>query len=132
MSTKEPDSMINLVVHGRTPSKKNSKQIVHVRGRMLILPSKDYKSWHEGALNVLKTAKMVPKSIEKVRAVHLCFYGENKRKFDLSNKAESIMDLLVDAGILLDDNYEVVPELCLTYGGIDKDNPRCDVTIYII
>ena len=132
MKTKEPDSMINLVVHGRTPSKKNSVMTMVRGGKVLHFPSNDYQKWHKQALGQLKTALKGSPRLEKVRAVHLCFYSENKRKFDLSNKAESIMDLLVDAGVLIDDNYDVVPELCLTYGGIDKGNPRCEITIYVV
>jgi Holliday junction resolvase RusA-like endonuclease len=123
---KEIGSTINLVVHGRTPSKKNSKQIIYVRGKPLIISSKDYAEWHKISLQTLKNAPRLSVNIEVVR---LTFYSENKRKFDLSNKAESIMDLLVDAGILLDDNYEVVPKLILEYGGISKENPRCEIEI---
>lgn len=122
----ETDSTLNLVVHGRTPSKKNSKQIIYVRGKPLIISSKDYAEWHKTSLQSLKIA---PRLNENTIEVQLCFYSENKRKFDLSNKAESIMDLLVDAGILLDDNYEVVPKLILEYGGISKENPRCEIKI---
>lgn len=111
-------------MHGRTPSKKNSKQIIYVRGKPLIISSKDYAIWHKTALQSLKIA---PRFNGNTKEVKLCFYSKDKRKFDLSNKAESIMDLLVDAGILLDDNYEVVPKLILEYGGQDKENPRCEV-----
>lgn len=40
------------------------------------------------------------------------------------------MDLLVDAGILADDNWFVVPQLKLRFGGKDKINPRCEIIIY--
>jgi len=132
MKTKEPDSMINLVVHGNTPSKKNQRISLVIKGRAINIPSNKYREWHKQALGQLKMALKGSPRLEKVRAVHLCFYSENKRKFDLSNKAESIMDLLVDAKVLLDDNYEVVPELCLTYGGVSKEYPRCEITIYVI
>lgn len=129
MKTQEKDSMIYLVVPGRTPSKKNKKRPFVRNGRMMIFNSKDYVQWHKDAL---RTLKLPSKCLESVRAIRLCFFSENKRKFDLSNKAESIMDLLVDAGYLSDDNFEVVPELCLNYMGVDKENPRCEVCIYII
>lgn len=35
------------------------------------------------------------------------------------------MDLLVDAGLIEDDNYSVIPELILRFGGVEKDNARC-------
>lgn len=125
----ETGSIINLVVHGRIPSKKNSKRPFIRNGRMMIFNSKDYVEWHK---NALKTIKTHLKCLETVEVVHLTFYSENKRKFDLSNKTESIMDLLVDAGILLDDNYSVVPKLILEYGGISKENPRCEIQIHLL
>lgn len=33
--------------------------------------------------------------------------------------------MLVDNGILEDDNYSIVPELILKFGGVDKNNPHC-------
>jgi len=118
------DSIINLVVHGKTPSKKNSRRIIHVHGRIMVMPSIPYREWHKTALLELKNAHTLNGTCE---VVHLTFYAENKRKFDLSNKAESIMDLLVDAGIIEDDNYSIVPKLILEYGGQDKENPRCEI-----
>ena len=50
-------------------------------------------------------------------------------KGDLSNKAESIMDLLVDNGVIEDDNWFEVPALASTFGGVDKANPRAEVVI---
>lgn len=93
---------------------------------MMNLPQKRYQDWQKTSLHILKNA---PRLNENIKHVHLTIYSENKRKFDLSNKAESIMDLLVDAGILQDDNYEVVPKLILEYGGISKENPRCEIEI---
>lgn len=52
------------------------------------------------------------------------------RKCDLSNKIESINDLLVKYGLLEDDNWEIISELKVSCNWIDRDNPRCDVDIY--
>jgi len=43
--------------------------------------------------------------------------------------AESIMDFLVDVGVLEDDNYNVVPNLQLIYGGLARSNPRVEIEI---
>ncbi len=66
----------------------------------------------------------------KIDRIELIFYPSTKRKADATNKAESVMDLLVDAGIIEDDNWFVVPEVRPKLGGIDKDNPRVEITIY--
>ncbi len=39
------------------------------------------------------------------------------------------MDLLVDGGILQDDNHKICPDLHLISMGVDKDNPRAEITI---
>lgn len=119
--------MIKLTLTGDVPSKKNSKQIIYVKGRPLIISSKNHKEWHGRALHQLLGIKPVESDIERVE---LIFYPGSKRKSDATNKAESIMDLLVDAGIIEDDNWFVVPEVLLKFGGCDKENPRCEITIY--
>lgn len=68
--------------------------------------------------------------VSQITSVELKFFPSTKRLFDLSNKTESIMDLLVDAGIIQDDNYSVVPKLILEIGEHDKLNPRCEITIH--
>lgn len=118
-----------LTIHGRCPSKKNSKQAFVKNGRMLVLPSKNYKEWHSTALKELQ-ATYRGSTMESVTSIDLHFYAPDKRLYDLSNKAESIMDLLVDGGVLKDDNYEVVPVLLLQFMGVDKENPRCVISIH--
>lgn len=61
--------------------------------------------------------------------VILTFYPSNNRRCDLTNKAESIMDLLVDTGVLTDDNWHLVKSLRLEMGGVDKVNPRVEIVI---
>jgi hypothetical protein len=39
------------------------------------------------------------------------------------------MDLLVDGGIIGDDNWNVVPEVLLRCLGIDRKDPRAEITI---
>ena len=63
----------------------------------------------------------------KSSKIKLTFYAGDNRKFDLSNKAESIMDLLVDTKLIEDDNYSVISELTLKFGGVDKGNARCEI-----
>jgi len=113
---------------GLIPSKKNSKIIVCRGSRPMLIPSKKYKEWHEEQMWLLK--KAVPsKPIEYVDAMWLEFGAGTRHKWDLTNKAESIMDILVDAGILEDDNHSVVPSLSLQFAGYDKERGHfCTVT----
>lgn len=90
------------------------------RGKFpILLPSSKYTIWHKDALLQLTNKEKIKSS----RLV-LTFFAQDNRKFDLTNKAESIMDTLVDAGLIADDNYGVISELVLKFGGVDKGNAR--------
>lgn len=117
-----------LILKGRIPSKKNSKQIVCRGTRPMVLPSSAYKSWQEEKMWELKIQDN--SKVENISKIEITFYAPDKRKADKTNKAESVMDLLVDAGIIEDDNWFVFPELVLKFGGIDRESPRAEVVIY--
>jgi hypothetical protein len=109
-----------ITIYGSTPSKKNSKIVSCKGNRPLLFPSSNYTKWHKEALVQLKGIEAI-----KGNKITITFFAGDNRKFDLTNKAESIMDTLVDASLLEDDNYSVVSELVLKFGGVDKGNPRC-------
>lgn len=112
-------NMNKIIITGNCPSKKNSK-IISCRGvRPLLFPSSKYTDWHKDASRQL----IGQKQINSTKLTVTFFAGDN-RKFDLSNKFESIADLLVDNGLLKDDNWEYLNDVHLLFGGIDKDNPR--------
>ena len=54
-------------------------------------------------------------------------WSKTKRKFDLSNKVESVNDLLVDCGVIHDDNYTVIQKLEVEFCGYGKD--YCEIEI---
>jgi len=120
---------MKITIHGNTPSKKNSRRPFVRNGRMMNFPSQRYVDWHRDALTELKLTCNVVDPIERINDITLTFYAPNKRKYDLTNRAESIMDLLVDGGILSDDNWEVVPKVTLIHGGVEKEDPRCEIVI---
>lgn len=93
------------------PSKKNSKQIIKRWKRTFIVSSDNYQKWQQEHLILLKGYS----KIEWTLKINIKFQWWDKRKADLTNKAESIMDLLVDAKIIEDDNYEVIREVNLKY-----------------
>ena len=118
---------LKIILKGRIPSKKNSKQVFARGGRVIVIPSENYKVWHEEQSYMIK--KYRPKKpIEKCE-VEILFYAPDKRKADLTNKAESLMDLLVDNNFIVDDNWFVCYEIKLYFGGVDKKNPRAEVII---
>jgi Holliday junction resolvase RusA-like endonuclease len=69
----------------------------------------------------------------KVRISYTFFYPD-KTKRDIDNSLAVVSkftsDALVESNILGEDNYEYVISVKGEYGGIDKENPRCEVKIY--
>lgn len=118
---------IRIIIRGRIPSKKNSKRVFARGNRVIVIPSENHKVWHEEQSYRIK--KFRPKKpIEKCE-VEIIIYAPDRRRSDLTNKAESLMDLLVDNDFIVDDNWFVCDDIKLYFGGVDRDNPRAEITI---
>jgi hypothetical protein len=63
--------------------------------------------------------------------VNIIFYFSDEKDRDCTNKAETIMDALVEHKILADDNFKVVGNVCLN-GFLCRDRPRTEVYITIL
>jgi len=57
------------------------------------------------------------------------FYYPTKRAKDLDNSVSAVLDALVHAGVIEDDNINFVDNISVSFGGYDKEDPR--VNIYI-
>ena len=117
---------MKLIIEGETPAKKNSR-IVLPNGRNI--PSKQYREWHESALLQVRAMTVwIKEPIAYPVSISLCFYHGDKRRRDSDNGTSSILDLLVDAGVLKDDKWEIVRILNI-YNQYDKGHARCEVMI---
>lgn len=114
-----------LEIFGRIPSKKNSR-VTTRSGRSF--PSKQYVKWHKEATNQI-CQRYDEVEIGEIKEVQIVFRLPDNRRCDLTNKAESIMDLLVDCGVIEDDSWQVVPQLTLSAVGVDRKNPGADIWI---
>lgn len=114
-----------ITITGRIPSKKNSRLVV-CRGKFPIsLPSEAYTKWHKDASKQLQVFS--EQRLKFGNSLVILMFAPDKRATDLTNKAESIMDLLTDNGFITDDNWFIISELRLKFGGVEKDNPRAEV-----
>ena len=118
---------MTLTLLGRIPSKKNSKRWLKRGGKLFLVPSEAYESWHD--LQMLALKRLTPDEPLKHVAVSLTFYPPDRLRGDLSNKTESVMDLLVDAGILEDDNWFAVGNVHMRLGNVDPKRPRVEIEI---
>ena len=119
---------MKLTITGNVPSQKNGKEIAMRRDGTRFVRSNDrVKAWQKAAVDELALQFMGYKVTDYPIALSLVFYFDNKRRHDLDNAAAGVMDALVNANILTDDNVNYVECLTLQYGGIDKTNPRVEI-----
>jgi len=85
----------------------------------------DKKAYHKAI--VMSTIGTNPK-YDRCR-IKVTYYFKDKRRHDPSNYDKFLLDGLVEANIIKDDNYDVIEEFT-TLGRYDKDNPRVEVEIY--
>jgi len=120
------EAMITVItLDGVIPSKKNSR--INIRsGRSF--PSKAYSEWHKRNLPICTKATKYHSRC----SIHILFFFGTLRRSDLTNKAESVMDLLVDAGVIKDDCWTVVPVLTLSsvYGN-GKNGAEITISEYM-
>ena len=109
--------MTKIEIFGLCPSKKNSR--INTRSGMSF-PSAKYTAWHKDAVNQLKGVKPIPSGTPLV----FTYFSDSKRSGDLSNKWQSIEDTFTDCGIIEDDNWFILPDIHMKFGGVDKENPR--------
>lgn len=109
-------------------TKKNSQQIMinHKTGKPFVMQSSKYKEYEKNAGWFLKK---LPKPINEPVNVKCVFYRETKIRCDLSNLLEAAMDILVEYGILADDNFNIITGFDGSRVYVDKDKPRTEITI---
>ena len=106
-------------------SKKNHSQISTVKGRPMLIPSKQYKKYEKECGEFLKDVEPFLDPCN----VKCLFYMPTHRKVDLTNLLEAIDDILVHYGILIDDNSNIIVGHDGSRVFYDKDNPRTEITI---
>lgn len=109
-------------------SKKNSIQILTNRatGRPFLMPSKNYVAYEKAATRFIPMRVM---PIDYPVNVQCLFYMPTKRRCDLTNMLESIDDVMVKAGLLKDDNFNIIAGHDGSRVLYDKERPRTEVII---
>lgn len=118
---------IHFTVNLTPISKKNNPQIAYnpKTGKPFIVPSKQYKQYEKDALWFIPKGEKINKPVN----VKCLFYMPTRRKCDLVNMQEAILDVMVKAGLLADDNYSIVQSMDGSRVLYDKEHPRTEVYI---
>ena len=118
---------MKFVLHGEPAVKKNSQRILNAGGRTIVAQSELYKEYEQSALwQIPKAAKQLIDYPVNVKAI---YYRSTKRTVDKSNLENALMDVLVRAGVLMDDNRDIVAATDGSRVYYDKSDPRTEVEI---
>lgn len=133
-----------IIIFGQVPSLKNNKQIAINRrtGSTFITSSKKVKDWQENALEQLKMAQ--ERFYGRVQIDYMFYVKDNVQR-DIDNMMATVNDILQIAnadteykrgklrpvkgtGIIKGDNWQLL-RVGSADAEIDKENPRCELTI---
>ncbi len=118
-------------------------EVFYSKNKKFILNLNNYRNAH---YRVLSTAKriysdnLVPRlegfdSFSEPVTLTYTYYARSNRRLDISNPCSVIdkfaCDALVKAEIIQDDDFKQVKEVVYKFGGVDKDNPRCELVVDI-
>ena len=118
-----------IIIKGRIPSKKNELVIAGGSSKKWITPSAKYNRWEKEQIEQIRANQNV-KPLNPPYQMNIKFYAPDLHAADLSNKLESIQDMLVACGVIEDDNWFVLSDINMKFSTVDKDNPRAEIEIY--
>ena len=119
-------------------------EVFYSKKKKFILNLNNYRNAHYRVLSIAKKTysddlvEMIEKWDDIPRFdnpvdLEYVYYAKSNRRVDVSNPCSIIdkftCDALVRVGILEDDSSKQIKSITYVYGGVDKDNPRCRLTI---
>lgn len=106
-------------------TKKNHSQIIKVKGRPILIPSKQYKEFENACFDYMP-------NIETINyPINLCciYYMPTRRRVDLTNLLAATCDILVKYKVIEDDNSQIVYSHDNSRVFYSKESPRTEVII---
>lgn len=121
--------MIKFTLPIKPVSKKNHGRIVMIGGYSKLLPSEQYERFEKEALPYFVMVKNKSGVIDYPVNIKCVFFTDARRKVDLCNLLNAVDDAMVTAGLLIDDNRDIVAAHDGSRVYCDKENPRIEITI---
>ncbi len=113
-------------LYGRPITKKNSQRIIRAGKYPRIIPSAQYKAYERDCLYQLKQHPRAEGGPWNMQCV---YYMPTRHRVDLVNLLEATCDILVEAGIIEDDNSKIIAGHDGSRVKYDKGNPRVEITL---
>ena len=119
--------MIRFTIPVEPRTKKNHSQMIWRNGRAVILPSKPYPPYEKDCRPFIPRPSFAP--ITGQVNVKATFFMGTRRKVDLVNLMQALLDIMVKYGLIEDDNSRVVVSIDGSRVAYDKERPRTEVEI---
>lgn len=85
--------------------------------------SKAYKQWLD------KCPELPALGIDYPVGIKYTLFMPDAKKRDISNYIKLVEDYMVNQGVLIDDNHEIIQRVEIIYGGIDRKNARIEICL---
>lgn len=118
---------MKLTILGNPATKKNSMQIVRFGNRPGLIQSETYRQYERDFTK--QVTGQYKQCIDYPVNVKCVYYRKTKHRVDLSNLMAATHDCLVKAGVLADDNSQIIVSVDGSEVRHDKDNPRVEIEI---
>lgn len=118
---------MELIIEVIPRTKKNSQNIILVKGRPIIIPSQYYKQFEKECKMLIQ--KQYKQKIDYPVNIKAIFYMNSKRKVDLTNLLEALDDMLITTEVIADDNRDIIVGHDGSRVYYDKERPRIEITI---
>lgn len=128
------------------PSKKNNQQIAYKKGTdasgaetstPMIVASASHGAWYRKHKKIFEQwkddiiyRKKIPLPVQRARGKILFYFPDNRER-DLTNKTETLNDIMKETGIIANDCFQVLTPLVLD-GRVQRDRPRTEIYITIL
>jgi Holliday junction resolvase RusA-like endonuclease len=115
----------HIVINGQPITKKNSQQIIIAGKRPCVIPSKAFKAYEKLARAQLY---LYPVRYQGPVEVTCLYWLKDARVPDLCNLLAATHDILEHCGII-DNDKNIISVDGSRIAGIDRENPRVEITI---
>lgn len=132
--------LFHVVIFGHPYIKKNSQRTIWHKylKKTIVVYSANYSRWKNDSMKQLcvgyhrvgeykKHPEKRRSPFEMPMILKCHFYIQQNRRTDLSNLLEGVQDLLVEAEIIKDDNFNIIIGHDGSRVFIDKENPRIEL-----
>ena len=116
--------ILNIFIPVIPRTKKNNSRIIYSHGRPILLPSEKYLQFEKECQPYLQSL-----NIDYPVNVKAIYHRPDRRRVDLVNLHQALMDTLVKYNVVKDDNCNIIASLDGSKVVYDKDNPGIELVI---